>query len=62
MSAMSPQENRDLSRPTRPGMVSGVGVAADHDLLPAVVQRVESVEELFLRALLGTERLDVVHQ
>ena len=37
-------------------------VAGDHDLLHRLVQRIEGVEELFLRALFLRQELDVVHQ
>ena len=37
-------------------------IARDHDLLLRIVQFVEGVEELFLRAFLRTERLDIVDQ
>ncbi len=39
-----------------------VGVAGDDDLLVRLDQRVEQVEELFLRAALAAEELDVVDQ
>ncbi len=37
-------------------------VAGDHDLLAAVVEGVEGVEELLLRLLLALKELDVVHE
>ena len=40
----------------------GRPVARQHDLLPCLIQRVEGVEELFLRALLSREKLNVVDQ
>jgi hypothetical protein len=40
----------------------GCAVAGDHDLLAGVVQRVEGVEELFLRPFLVLQELDVVDQ
>jgi len=42
------------------GELLGRAVAGDHDLLHGVVQRVESLEELFLGALLAGEELDVI--
>ena len=44
------------------GELFGRTVAGDDDLLHALVQRVEGVEELLLRALLAGEELDVVDQ
>src|SRR5262249_28744532 len=38
----------------------GRAVRGDHDLLPTVVERVEGVRELLLRALLVGEELDVI--
>jgi hypothetical protein len=46
-------EGRDLA---------GRAVAGDHDLLLGIVKRVEDVEELFLRAVLAGDELDVVHE
>ena len=44
------------------GEFLGRAVGGDDDLLDALVQRVEGVEELFLRALLAGEELDVVDE
>ena len=44
------------------GQFLGRTVRSDHDLLHALVQRVEGVEELFLRALLLRDELNVVDQ
>ena len=45
-----------------PGDLLRIGVAGDDDLLVRLDQRVEQVEELFLRAVLAAEELDVVDQ
>ena len=44
------------------GHFLGVAVTGQHDLLLPFEQRVERVEELFLRAILAGEKLDVVDQ
>ena len=44
------------------GQLPRRAVRADHDLLVRVVQRVEGVEELLLRALAVLQELDVVDQ
>ena len=44
------------------GELFGGPVGGDDDLLHALVQRVEGVEELFLGALLAGEELDVVDE
>ena len=62
MSAISPHSNRDRSRSSSAGISCGGTVAADDDLLLRVVQRVERVEELGLRALFAREKLDVVDE
>src|SRR5579863_5611417 len=58
------------SIPTRSGCADdlppppllGRTVAGDHDLLHRLVQRIEGMEELFLRALFLRQELDVVDQ
>ncbi len=44
------------------GQLLGRTIGGDHDLLHALVQRVEGVEELLLRALLLRDELDVVDE
>ena len=61
MSAIRPHSNRIAAAPRALDLVRRA-VAADHDLLLRVVQRVERVEELRLRALLAGDELDVVHE
>ena len=43
-------------------MIARAGGRRDHDLLAVLVQRVERVEELFLRPLFAGDELDVVDQ
>ena len=62
MSAISPHSNRDRSRSSSCGNLVRRTVAADDDLLLRVVERVEGVEELGLRAFLAGQELDVVHE
>ena len=59
---MRPQPKREISRSSMPGDFLRIGVAGDDDLLVRLDQRVEQVEELFLRAALAAEELDVVDQ
>ena len=44
------------------GDLLGVRVAGDHDLLVRLDQRVEQIEELFLRPALAAEELDIVDE
>ena len=57
----APAEARDQAL-LHPRDLLRVGVAGDDDLLVRLDQRVEEVEELFLRAVLAVEELDVVDQ
>ena len=59
---VNPQPKREISRSSMPGDLLRIGVAGDDDLLVRLDQRVEQVEELFLRAALAAEELDVVDQ
>ena len=62
IATVRPQPKRDFSRASRPCDFFRVAVAGQDDLLLAVEQRVERVEEFFLRAVLAGEELDVVDQ
>ena len=62
MSAIRPHSKRERRRSSMSAQLFGRTVAGDDDLLHALVQRVEGVEELFLRALLAGEELDVVDE
>ena len=62
MSAISPHSKRERSRSSSDGNLVRRAVAAEDDLLLRVVERVEGVEELGLRAFLAGEKLDVVDQ
>ena len=62
MSAIRPHSKRDRSRSSSDGNLVRRAVAADDDLLLRVVERVEGVEELGLRAFLAGEELDVVDE
>ncbi len=61
-SAMSPQVKRLRSRSSTPGSSAGSLSEVEHDLLVRVVERVEGVEELVLRAVLVRQELDVVDE
>ncbi len=61
-SVSNPHSNRLRSRSSKRDELLGRTVAGDDDLLVRVVQRVERVEELFLRLLLVLQELDVVDQ
>jgi hypothetical protein len=56
IATVKPQENRDLSRSSIPG------IAGDDELLVRLDQRVERIEELFLGPVLPGEELDVIDQ
>ena len=62
MSAIRPHSKRDRSRSSSAGISCGGQSLLMHDLLLRVVERVEGVEELGLRAFLAGDELDVVHQ
>ena len=62
MSAISPHSKRQRRRSSISGSSFGRTIGGDDDLLHALVQRVEGVEELFLGPLLLREKLDVVDQ
>ena len=62
IATVSPQPKRDLSRSSRPVDLARIAVAGQDDLVLALEQRVEGMEELFLRVLLAGEELDVVDQ
>ena len=62
MSAMSPHSKRERRRSSKSAQLFGRAVAGDDDLLHALVQRVEGVEELLLGALLAGEKLNVVDE
>ena len=62
MSAIRPHSKRERRRSSNVGQLLGRSVAGNHDLLHALVQRVEGVEELLLGALLAGQELDVVDQ
>ena len=62
MSAMSPHSKRERRRSSISGNVFRRAVAREDDLLARLVEVVERVEELFLRALLARDELDVVDQ
>ena len=62
MSAMRPHSKRERRRSSKSGEIFGRAVGGDDDLLVALVQRVEGVEELVLGALLAGEELDVVDE
>ena len=62
MSAMSPHSKRETRRSSRLGISFGGRSLVTTICLLAVVERVEGVEELLLRALLAGEKLDVVDQ
>ena len=62
MSATRPHEKRETSRSSMRCELLRVLVARDDDLLVGVVERVERVEELFLRLLAAGEELDVVDE
>ena len=61
-SAMSPHSNRLRSRSSRVRIAFGGRSERQHDLLAVLVDRVERVEELFLRPLLVGDELDVVDE
>jgi len=62
MSAISPHSNRERRRSSISGMSFGGESLDADDLLARLVERVEGVEELLLRALLARDELDVVDQ
>ena len=62
MSAIRPHSNRDRSRSSSDGNLVRRAVAADDDLLLRVVQRVERVKELGLRAFFAGDELHIVDQ
>ena len=59
---MRPHSKREISRGSRLLISLAGAVAGEHDLVAAVEQGVEGVEELLLRALLAGEELDVVDE
>ena len=61
-SVIRPHSKRVRSRSSSVVELLGRPVGGDDDLLAGVVQRVEGVEELLLRALLVLQELDVVDQ
>ena len=61
-SVISPISKRLRRRSSRVAIAFGGPVGRDHDLLAAVVERVERVEELLLGLLAPLERLDVVDE
>ena len=62
MSAISPHSKRERKRSIKPRNFFRWCIARDHDLLLVVVQLVEGVKELFLRAVFVADQLDVVDQ
>ena len=62
MSTNSPHWNRLTKRSSRPFELARRRVAGEDDLLTALVQGIEDVEEFFLGAILAAHELDVVHQ
>ena len=62
IATVNPQPKRDFRRSSRPVDFLRIAITREDDLLLAFEQRVEGVEELFLRALLAGEELDVVDQ
>ena len=62
MSATMPHSNRLTSRASRPGISLGGRSEVSDDLLAALVQRVERMEELLLGRFLAFQEVDVVHQ
>ena len=61
-SAMRPHSNRLRSRSSSVRIAFGGRSERQHDLLAVLVDRVERVEELFLRPLLVGDELDVVDE
>ena len=61
-SAMRPHSKRLRSRSSRVRIAFGRPIGGQHDLLAVLVDRVERVEELFLRPLLVGDELDVVDE
>ena len=61
-SVISPCSKRERRRSSRVAIALGATVGADHDLLAALVQVVERVEELLLGGLAPLQGLDVVDQ
>ena len=59
---MRPHSKRERRRSSISGISLGGGVGGDDDLLAGLVEVVERVEELLLRALLAGDELDVVDQ
>ena len=57
----APAEAREEALLDAVDVACGGAVGREHDLLAALVQLVEDVEELFLRLLLAAEELHVVH-
>ena len=62
MSATSPDAKRSRRRASNSSRSRGSAVARQHELAPALVERVEGVEELLLGLDLVGEELDVVEE